>query len=492
MEISFAGLAAAPTGAVVLGVREDRVLVPATAQFDSNAGGLLQAAMASSRFSGKAHQTLTVFAPGGRVLLYGLGNGEGIDRLWCERAGGSIVAALAKSGESAVSVVFDGIEDDKTDEMTRAARIAFGARLRAYRFDRYRTKLKDEDKPSLERLVVHTTDPDGASKQYGPLGAVGDGVCLARDLVSEPPNVLHPESYAERLRSLADDGLTVEVLDEPAMADLGMNALLGVGQGSRRESRLVVLRWDGGAPEEQPLALVGKGVCFDTGGISIKPASGMEAMKWDMGGSAVVVGVMKALARRQAAVNAVGVVGLVENMPDGNAQRPGDIVTSMSGQTIEIINTDAEGRLVLADALWYTRQRFNPRFMIDLATLTGAMLVSLGEVNCGYFANNDELSDQLAAAARASGEKVWRMPLGDEYNKMMDSDVADMKNAGPRYAGSITAACFIERFVEDCPWIHMDIAGMAWSSKDAPTVPKGGTGWGVRLLNDLIETDFEH
>ena len=290
---------------------------------------------------------------------------------------------------------------------------------------------------------------------------------------------------------LKQDGIKVEVLNEKEMAKLGMGALLGVGQGSSRESKLVVMRWNGGKRGEKPIAFVGKGVCFDTGGISLKPASGMEDMKWDMGGAAVVSGLMKALAGRKAKANVVGVVGLVENMPDGEAQRPGDVVTSMSGQTIEIINTDAEGRLVLADALWYTNQRFKPKFMINLATLTGAMLVALGQVNCGYFSNDDTLSGQLNTAASVVGEGVWRMPLGEEYNKMMDSDIADMKNAGPRFGGSITAACFLERFVEKCPWSHMDIAGMAWSSKDAPTVPKGGTGWGVRTLNQLVKADYE-
>ena len=270
-----------------------------------------------------------------------------------------------------------------------------------------------------------------AKKLFSELSAVAKGIFLARDLVSEPPNILYPESFARKLTSLRKLGLKVEVLSEKDM------------------------------------------------------------MKWDMGGAAVVSGLMAALAGRKAKTNAVGVVGLVENMPDGNAQRPGDVVTSMSGQTIEIINTDAEGRLVLADALWYTNRRFKPKFMIDLATLTGAMMVALGQVNCGYFSNNDSLAQEMEKAAKAVGEGIWRMPLGEDYNKMMDSDIADMKNAGPRFAGSITAACFLERFVETCPWSHLDIAGMAWSSKDSPTVPKGGTGWGVRTLNQLVKLSYE-
>jgi leucyl aminopeptidase len=284
----------------------------------------------------------------------------------------------------------------------------------------------------------------------------------------------------------------VEVLGEKEMKKLGMGALLGVGQGSVRESKIVVMRWNGASNSRaKPLAFIGKGVTFDTGGISLKPAGGMEDMKWDMGGSGTVVGLMHALAGRKAKVNAIGVIGLVENMPDGNAQRPGDVVTSMSGQTIEVINTDAEGRLVLADVLHYTATKYKPVFMIDLATLTGAMMVSLGQVNCGYFANDDDLSDKIAAAGKATGEGVWRMPLGAEYNKQLDSDIADMKNVGPRWGGAITAACFLERFVGKTPWVHMDIAGMAWTSKDSPTVPKGGTGWGVRLLNRLVADNYE-
>jgi leucyl aminopeptidase len=363
--------------------------------------------------------------------------------------------------------------------------------LRSYRFDLYRTTLKDEDKPSLSKINVLVDKHLKTRKHFAELNAVAEGVFLTRDLVSEPPNVLYPESFAKRLRGLKADGLKVEVLGEREMSKLGMGALLGVGQGSSRESKMVVMEWNGGKKGDKPIAFVGKGVCFDTGGISLKQAASMEDMKWDMGGSAVVSGLMKALAGRKAKVNAVGIVGLVENMPDGNAQRPGDVVTSMSGQTIEIINTDAEGRLVLADALWYTLRRYKPKFMIDLATLTGAMLVALGQINCGYFANDDELADRMAEAGKAVGEGVWRMPLGDDYNKMMDSDIADMKNAGPRYGGSITAACFLERFVEKCPWSHMDIAGVTWSSKDAPTVPKGGTGWGVRMLNQMVKTHYE-
>ena len=490
MKIAFGKLAFPKKGALVLGVKENRKLSAMGNDADKSSGGLITKAMAASRFTGKAHQTLTVFVPSGRILLYGLGKGEGIDALWCEKAGGSIAAALASSGETEVSVAIESRDDAEGSDL-RAAHVGYGGLLRSYRFDKYRTTLKDQDKPSLGKITVMVDAQAKAKKRFAELEAIADGVFLARDLVSEPPNVLFPESFAKRLQALKADGLKVDVLGEKEMEKLGMGSLLGVGQGSSRESKMVVMRWDGGKKGDRPIAFVGKGVCFDTGGISLKPAGGMEDMKWDMGGSAVVSGLMKALAGRNAKVNVIGVVGLVENMPDGNAQRPGDVVTSMSGQTIEIINTDAEGRLVLADALWYTLKKFKPKFMIDLATLTGAMMVALGQVNCGYFANDDELADRMAEAAKSVGEGVWRMPLGEEYNKMMDSDIADMKNAGPRFGGSITAACFLERFVEKCPWSHMDIAGMAWSSKDAPTVPKGGTGWGVRMLNNLVKTHYE-
>jgi leucyl aminopeptidase len=421
-----------------------------------------------------------------------LGDGESIDELWVEKAGGSIFAALAKTGASKINVIFEPHASVEEGVALRAAHMAFAAQLRAYRFDKYKTQLKNDDLPSLQQMVLLVDKTAAARRAFASLEAVAEGVCLTRDLVSEPPNVLYPESYAKRCAALKELGVKVEVLGEKEMKKLGMGALLGVGQGSVRESKIVVMRWNGASNSRaKPLAFIGKGVTFDTGGISLKPAGGMEDMKWDMGGSGTVVGLMHALAGRKAKVNAIGVIGLVENMPDGNAQRPGDVVTSMSGQTIEVINTDAEGRLVLADVLHYTATKYKPVFMIDLATLTGAMMVSLGQVNCGYFANDDDLSDKIAAAGKATGEGVWRMPLGAEYNKQLDSDIADMKNVGPRWGGAITAACFLERFVGKTPWVHMDIAGMAWTSKDSPTVPKGGTGWGVRLLNRLVADNYE-
>jgi leucyl aminopeptidase len=374
-----------------------------------------------------------------------------------------------------------------------AAQMAFGARLRSYRFDKYRTKEKPEQKPSVKKLTLLVDDPGAAKKLFEPLERLAEGTAFTRDLVSEPANVIYPESLAEQAKTLEDLGVKVEILGEKEMKKLGMNALLGVGQGSARESQLVVMQWKGlpDSRKKPPVAFIGKGVTFDTGGISIKPAAGMEEMKWDMAGAGAVIGLMKALAGRKAKVNAVGVIGLVENMPSGTAQRPGDVVRSMSGQTIEVINTDAEGRLVLADALWYTQDRFKPQFMVNLATLTGAIMVALGQVHAGLFTNNDQLAERLLAAGRASGELLWRMPLGEAYDKIINSDIADVKNVGNRYGGSITAAQFIQRFVNGLPWAHLDIAGMAWSDKDAPTVPKGATGFGVRLLERFVADHYE-
>jgi leucyl aminopeptidase len=330
-----------------------------------------------------------------------------------------------------------------------------------------------------------------AKKAFASDDHIVDGVIIARELVNEPPNVLFPVEFARRAGQLRKLGVDIDVLDVKAMKKLGMGALLGVGQGSRQPSRTVIMRWNGGKKAEQPVAFIGKGVCFDTGGISIKPAAGMEDMKGDMGGAACVVGLMHALAARKARVNVVGAIGLVENMPDGNAQRPGDIVTSMSGQTIEIINTDAEGRLVLADVLWYVKEKFKPKFMVDLATLTGAILVALGTEHAGLFSNNDELSERLYAVGQATGEKVWRLPMGPEYDKMMDSQFADMKNAGVRNGGSITAAQFLQRFVGDTPWAHLDIAGTAMGAPKTEINQSWGSGYGVRLLERLVAEYYE-
>jgi leucyl aminopeptidase len=511
MKITFAKPAIPRRGAYVVGVYADRKLSPSARALDKATRGILARALAASRFKGKKGQTLQVLAParGGldTILLVGLGEAKKIDALVMQEAGGAAYAALAGSGIAQVTVAVDAAEGAKLAAADLAAELAFGLRLRSYRFDKYRTKEKPEDKPALKSAAILASDPDAARARYATLERIADGVFFTRDLVSEPPNVLYPETLAEAARTLTKLGVKVEILDVAEMRKLGMNALLGVGQGSVKEPKLVVMEWSGAgaakakkAPKAKgksgkdsgPVAFVGKGVTFDTGGISLKPGAGMEEMKWDMGGAGAVIGAMKALAGRKSKAHAVGVIGLVENMPDGNAQRPGDIVKSMSGQTIEIQNTDAEGRLVLADALWYCKTRFKPRFMIDLATLTGAIVIALGHEKAGLFSNNDELANRVAEAGGKVGEHVWRMPLGPAYDKMMDSDIADVKNiSGKRDAGSITAAQFLQRFVDKTPWAHLDIAGMAWANKDLATVPKGGTGFGVRLLDRLVADHYE-
>jgi leucyl aminopeptidase len=499
MKIAFAEPSRPKSGTIVVGVLEEQKFTPTAAALDKETGGALKRAIAASRFTGRKDEVLGVLAPAqlslGRVVLLGLGKASALDAAAMQSLGGNVVAQLNSVGESEAAVALDRIEDMKLKPAEAAAHFAFGATLRGYRFDRYRTKEKPEQKPSLKTLDVMSRDAAAARRAFAPLKEVAEGVFLTRDLVSEPANVIYPETLAAAARPLTKLGVEVEVLDERQMKKLGMNALLGVGQGSVRPPRLVVMQWKGGGGRgkaAQPVAFIGKGVTFDTGGISIKPSDGMWDMKWDMGGAGVVIGLMRALAGRKAKVNAVGVIGLVENMPSGAAQRPGDIVASLSGQTIEVLNTDAEGRLVLADALWYCQDRFKPKFMVDLATLTGAIIIALGSEHAGLFSNNDELAGRLAEAGTAVGEKLWRMPLNDAYDRMMDSDAADIKNiSGGRDASSITAAQFLQRFVNGVPWAHLDIAGTTWSKKEAPTVPKGATAFGVRLLDRLVAEHYE-
>ena len=498
MKITFSSPAATKQGAIVVGVAADRTLLPPAADLDTRSGGTISRAMKASRFTGKKGQILEVLAPQGlpnsRVVLAGLGKPEAITARDIEDLGGSLLAALNGAGESSVTLNLETGSRDKARSARNAAHAAFGALLRSYRFDKYLTKQPADKKPSLKSIAVMTADAAKARQAFKALSSIAEGVFFTRDLVSEPANVIYPKSFVAEAKALEKLGVKIQVLGEKEMKAQGMGALLGVGQASVRESQLLVMRWTGDpkAKDKRPVAVVGKGVTFDTGGISIKPAANMEDMKWDMGGAGVVAGLMKVLAGRKAKANVVGVCGLVENMPDGNAQRPGDIVKSMSGQTIEVINTDAEGRLVLADALCYTQRKFKPKQIIDLATLTGAIIVALGNEHAGLFSNNDELSDRLVAAGKAVDEPLWRMPMGSAYDKAIDSPAADMKNVGNRAGGSITAAQFILRFIEgDTPWAHLDIAGVAWSSKDKPTVPKGGTGFGVRLLDHLIAEHFE-
>jgi leucyl aminopeptidase len=452
--------------------------------------GHLARAGRASRFTGAKGQTLDLLAPEGgpaRLVLVGAGQPAGFDAVGAEQAAATAYNAVKASGLEVLRIELP------TDGAELAAHAALGLRLASYRFDKYRTREPAEKKPSVARAQVVATDPEAARQAFAPLAALADAVSFTRDLVSEPANVLYPVEFARRVKELERLGLEVEVLGEDAMRELGMGSLLGVGQGSIRESQLVVIRWNGAAdPKAPPVAFIGKGVCFDTGGISIKPAENMEDMKWDMGGAGAVTGLMHVLAGRKAKVNAVGVLGLVENMPDGNAQRPGDVVTSMSGQTIEVINTDAEGRLVLADAVWYCQDRFKPKFMIDLATLTGAIIVALGHDYAGLFSNNDELAGAVLAASAAEGEPVWRMPLPDAYNRQIDSMIADVKNTGGRPGGSITAALFIQKFVNGLPWAHLDIASVAWKKPSTvPTIPEGATGFGVRLLNRMVADRYE-
>jgi len=476
-------------------VAADAPLAPRTAVarvvFEGQAQeGALARAVAASRFTGAKGQTLDVLAPeggGDRLVLVGAGKPEAFDALAAEHAGANAYNAVKLSGLETLRLELPQASPEL------ATRAALGVRLACYRFDKYRTKEAAEKKPSVIKTQVTAADPDAALAAFPPLAALADAVSFTRDLVSEPANILYPAEFARRVKELERLGLEIEVLGEPEMAELGMGSLLGVGQGSIRESQLVIMRWNGADdPAAQPVAFVGKGVCFDTGGISIKPADGMEDMKWDMGGAGAVTGLMHVLAGRKAKVNAIGILGLVENMPDGNAQRPGDVVTSMSGQTIEVINTDAEGRLVLADALWYCQDRFKPKFMVDLATLTGAIIISLGNDYAGCFSNNDELAGNLLDASAKEGEPLWRLPLPEAYNKQIESQIADLKNTGGRPAGSITAALFLQRFVNDLPWAHLDIASTAWKKgSTVPTLPEGATGYGVRLLNRMVQDRYE-
>ena len=498
MKIVFAKPELPASGTLVALAADGRKLGKLASQLDKTTKGAIARALEASRFKGGAEEFLTILAPAGvdvaRIILAGIGQPAKYDALAAQSLGGRLVAALNGTGEKDVAVWVEEIGDMKLSETDVAANIAYGARLRSYRFDKYKTKEKPEQKPSLKRATILVGDAAAAKRVFDPLDKVVDSVNFARDLVSEPANVIYPETLAAEARKLSELGIEVKVLGIKEMTKLGMGALLGVGQGSSRESQLVTMQWNGAKSKQaKPIAFIGKGVTFDTGGISIKPAQGMEDMKWDMAGSAAVIGTMRALAAREAKVNAVGVVGLVENMPSGTAQRPGDIVTSMSGQTIEVLNTDAEGRLVLADAMWYCQEHFKPKVMIDLATLTGAILIALGTIYGGMYANDDELAKQLEESGKATGELLWRMPLAAAYNKMMDSPAADMKNiSGSRNAGSVTAAEFLQRFVQKGTlWSHLDIAGMAWSEKDSPTTPRGATGYGVRLLDQLVAKYYE-
>ena len=447
----------------------------------------------ASRFTGKAAQTHDGFVSRDgqvvRVALVGLGEVNGAGRMGSiERAGAVIPTRYLTSGETALTVDFEGSGLSARE----AATFLLGLRLRSWRHDAYRTKLADDAKPTLADIFVANA-PAGTEAEWQIEAALAAGVELTRELVTEPANVIYPESFVSRCEErMKGTGLEIRVLGEPEMRALGMGALLGVSQGSPRPPRMLAIQWHGGEPGGKPMAFVGKGVTFDTGGISIKPAAGMEDMKWDMGGAGAVAGAMLAIAGRKARANVIGVCGLVENMPDGSAQRPGDVVTSMSGQTIEVINTDAEGRLVLCDALTWVQKEYAPSAIVDLATLTGAMMAALGSEYAGIFSNDEGLAEKLIAASKTSGDKLWRFPLGASYDKLIDSPIADMKNVGPRLGGAITAAQFLQRYIDKgTPWAHLDIAGMVWADKAGATWDKGATGYGVRLIDRYVRDNCE-
>jgi len=448
---------------------------------------------AAARFSGRVGQVFEGFASEGgtlrRIALAGAGEAGAAERkLHLERAGAALTGKYLVSGEAAM-VLDLGQAGLSADD---AAAVLLGLRLRGWRHDKYRTKLAADKRPSLATIHVINA-PGGTEAVWEREAALAKGVEFARSLVTEPANIIYPATFVAACEeAFAGTGVEITVLGEPEMEALGMGALIGVGKGSEHESKLLAIRWNGGGGGDKPTVFVGKGVTFDTGGISLKPPPGMEDMKWDMGGAGAVAGTMLALASRKARANVIGVMGLVENMPDGKAQRPGDIVTTMSGQTVEVLNTDAEGRLVLCDALHWAQEEYAPARIVDLATLTGAMIIALGNEYGGMFANDDLLADQLTAAGKATGDKLWRMPLGANYDKLIDSPVADIKNVGPREAGSITAAQFLQRFVKNgTPWAHLDIAGMVWASKPGHSWDKGATGYGVRLLDQFVRDVVE-
>ncbi|MGO8778762.1 MAG: leucyl aminopeptidase [Rhodomicrobium sp.] len=502
--ISFASLASEPKATTVVYFADEGGELPAhLKKLDAICGGAIAKAIQVSAFKRRRKNSIEILAPhglaAGRLLIVGTGDPKTLNaREWLD-IGGAVRGKLPKAGEA--DIVFTGIET-----LTAEAPVAFalGFSLRSYAFKKYKSKAaakegdieaREENEGPAPNLKIFSGWGESLDGSLEKLLAVCEGVYLARDLVNEPANVLTPPEFTSRLRSLEAEGLKVEVLGEQELKSLGMNALLAVGQGSAQPSSAVVLSWDGVTGEAGAsgnLVFVGKGVCFDTGGISIKPSQGMEDMKGDMAGAAAVAGALVALARRKAPVRAVGLVGLVENMPGGKAIRPGDIVTSAAGQTIEILNTDAEGRLVLADLLWYAQTHLEPRLLVTLATLTGAILVALGKENAGLFSNDDGLATQITEAGLDTGETVWRMPLSKKYNKALDSKLADVKNIGGRDAGSITAAQFLQRFIKNgTPWAHLDIAGTAMGSPATDINHSWGSGYGVRLLDRLCEKFYQ-
>jgi len=493
MSLKIAFQKDAPKTVLCVGVHENSPLTCDPSCGDKTISDLLTKAVENSTFKGKLSQSLTVFTPAGqRLILIGLGAKEdkkGNREIYWQKIGSAIACALEAAGCAEGTIDIHGEGEDDSFVLPN---IALGALLRSWRFEKYFTKKKPDELFPVKQITFQTATLEAVEKAFAPLAIVAEGVFLTRGLVTEPANVVTPATLSLAAVGLQKAGITVEVLEEAELKKLGAGALLGVGQGSAHDSKLVVMRWEGGAKGEAPLAFVGKGVTFDSGGLSLKTASGMEDMKDDMGGAGVVIGLMQTLALRKAKVNCVGVIALVENMPSSTAQRPGDVVKSLSGQTIEILNTDAEGRLILADALWYTQDRFKPKLMIDLATLTGAMVVCLGKDRAGLFATDDVLADNLLKAGENVDELLWRLPLDESYDKEINSKIADMQNIGSgRGAGSITAAKFLQRFVNDVPWAHLDIAGVTLMDKDIPFAAKGATAFGVRLLNRFVADNYE-
>ncbi len=522
LEIEFRPLTADPEPACVVFAANGPTLGARGEEMNGKTGGALAKAFEAADFNGKSKTAVEILAPPrlgavSRCLVVGAGKPEQVaENGGWTMLGGYALGQVTGRKTAAASFIAEAAEGVRGRPEQIAAELAFGALLRHYTFRKYITRQNSGSdsgrgetnsdgangangaREGLRKLAIHCADPDAARAAFARHQAVANGVYLARNLVNEPANVLGPAEFAEEVRKLETAGIEVEILNEAKLAELGMRSLLAVGQGSDRPSCVAVMQWHGAKSSSKskskkagPLAFVGKGVVFDTGGISIKPAQGMEDMKGDMGGAACVTGLMLALAERRANVNAVGLIGCVENMPSGSATRPGDIVTSMSGQTIEILNTDAEGRLVLADVLWYAQQKFKPRLVIDLATLTGAIMVALGKEYAGLYANDDKLAGDLIDAGKAVGEKVWRMPLDKGFDKLIESKNADMKNIGGRWAGACTAAAFLQRFIKDTPWAHIDLAGTAMDAARTDISPSWGSGWGVRLLDRFIADNYE-
>lgn len=495
MQINFYEKIENPLGILVL-LQADTTLTPLAQEIDQQLKGHLTKLLNDPSFSFQKNAVVKIPSPIGtdfsEIIIMGFSPENLQKETDFEVLGSKLYTAFGQTQTHQVTLITEGVTTKDFDTAHATALIASGLLLKSWRFDSYFTKLDKKDRCQIKKIDLVTSHSSVAESHFTSLKAIAKGVFLTRQLTSEPPNVLYPKTLAEKAKELEKLGMKVEIFEEKELKKMGFNALVGVGQGSEKDSHLVVMRWEGSKKDEAPIAFVGKGVTFDTGGISLKPSADMDEMKWDMAGAGTVLGLMHTLAARKAKVNAVGVMGLVENMPSGSAQRPGDIVKSLSGQTIEILNTDAEGRLVLADALWYTQDRFKPKAMIDLATLTGAIIVALGTEHAGLFSNNEELADHLAECGKQTGEKVWQLPLSEAYDKEINSTIADVKNLGAgRNAGSIAGAQFLQRFVNNTPWAHLDIAGTAWNKKGTPLSQAGATAFGVRLLNKFVSTYYE-